>query len=135
MILRTWRPAVFQQTGPLSCFDCGCQSIALRELVAAVQKELGWEVSDVTLSCAHRAMRRARRKTSVSVEQEREDVVEARRKWAAEQLTFDPDQGKFVDEVWTETNVTRTLGVRPSRPSSAGDHRPAAVRNSRANAV
>lgn len=36
--------------------------IYLRELVAAAQAELGWEVSDVTLSRACRALRRTRKK-------------------------------------------------------------------------
>jgi transposase len=40
--------------------------IYLRELVAAAQSELGWEVSDVTLSRACRALRRTRKKRRVS---------------------------------------------------------------------
>lgn len=36
--------------------------IYLRELQAAAQEELGWEVSDVTLSRACRALRRTRKK-------------------------------------------------------------------------
>jgi transposase len=40
--------------------------IYLRELVAAAQAELGWEVSDVTLSRACRALRRTRKKRRVS---------------------------------------------------------------------
>ncbi len=39
--------------------------IYLRELVAAAQAELGWEVSDVTLSRACRALRRTRKKRRV----------------------------------------------------------------------
>jgi transposase len=39
--------------------------IYLRELVAAAQEELGWEVSDVTLSRACRALRRTRKKRRV----------------------------------------------------------------------
>jgi transposase len=39
--------------------------IYLRELVAAAQQELGWEVSDVTLSRACRALRRTRKKRPV----------------------------------------------------------------------
>src|SRR4029079_16702658 len=39
--------------------------IYLRELVAAAQTELGWEVSDVTLSRACRALRRTRKKRRV----------------------------------------------------------------------
>jgi len=39
--------------------------IYLRELQAAAQKELGWEVSDVTLSRACRALRRTRKKRRV----------------------------------------------------------------------
>jgi transposase len=40
--------------------------IYLRELVAAAQAELGWGVSDVTLSRACRALRRTRKKRRVS---------------------------------------------------------------------
>jgi hypothetical protein len=39
--------------------------IYLRELVAAARAELGWEVSDVTLSRACRALRRTRKKRRV----------------------------------------------------------------------
>ncbi len=39
--------------------------IYLRELQAAAQAELGWEVSDVTLSRALRALRRTRKKRRV----------------------------------------------------------------------
>jgi len=40
--------------------------IYLRELQAAAQEELGWEVSDVTLSRACRVLRRTRKKRRVS---------------------------------------------------------------------
>lgn len=40
--------------------------IYLRELVVAAREELGWEVSDVTLSRACRALRRTRKKRRVS---------------------------------------------------------------------
>lgn len=39
--------------------------IYLRELVAAAKEELGWEVSDVTLSRACRALQRTRKKRCV----------------------------------------------------------------------
>ena len=39
--------------------------IYLRELVVAAKEELGWEVSDVTLSRACRALRRTRKKRRV----------------------------------------------------------------------
>lgn len=39
--------------------------VYLRELVAAAEEELGWEVSDVTLSRACRALRRTRKKRRV----------------------------------------------------------------------
>lgn len=39
--------------------------IYLRELVVAAREELGWEVSDVTLSRACRALRRTRKKRRV----------------------------------------------------------------------
>lgn len=40
--------------------------IYLRELVVAAQAELGWQVSDITLSRACRALRRTRKKRRVS---------------------------------------------------------------------
>ena len=40
-------------------------AVYLRELQAAAQTELGWEVSDVTLSRACRALRRTRKKRRV----------------------------------------------------------------------
>jgi transposase len=40
--------------------------VYLRELQAAAQQELGWEVSDVTLSRACRVLRRTRKKRRVS---------------------------------------------------------------------
>jgi transposase len=52
----------------------------------------------------------AKKKTCVPLEQQREDVAEARRQWAAEQLKFDPDQVVFIDETWAKTNMTRTYG-------------------------
>ena len=39
--------------------------VYLRELVAAAKEELGWDVSDVTLSRACRALRRTRKKRRV----------------------------------------------------------------------
>jgi transposase len=52
----------------------------------------------------------AKKKTRLPLEQEREDVVEARRQWAAEQFDFDPDRVVFLDETWAKTNLTRTYG-------------------------
>lgn len=85
--------------------------IYLRELVAAAEDELDWEVSDITLSRACRALKRTRKKkTLLAAEQKREDVVEARRQWVAEQLTIVPDKVVFLDETWAKTNMTRTYG-------------------------
>ena len=75
--------------------------IYLRELQAAAKKELGWEVSDVTLSRACRELRRTRKtKTLVAAEQEREDVAEARRRWAADQRVF---------QAWVEQHLLKVL--------------------------
>jgi transposase len=52
----------------------------------------------------------AKKKTCVPLEQQREDVVEARRQWVAQQLKFDPDRVVFIDETWAKTNMTRTYG-------------------------
>jgi transposase len=53
------------------------------------------------------------KKTIFAVEQQREDVVEARRQWSATQLSIDPDQIVFIDETWAKTNMTRTYGRSP----------------------
>lgn len=55
----------------------------------------------------------AKKKTRVALERQREDVAEARRQWAAEQLSIDPDRVVFVDETWAKTNMTRTYGRSP----------------------
>jgi hypothetical protein len=53
---------------------------------------------------------RAKKKTCVPLEQQREDVVDALRQWAAEQLKIDPDRVVFIDETWAKTNMTRKCG-------------------------
>ena len=58
---KTWEPYA---TWLLSKLDAR-PDIYLRELVAAAREELGWEVSDVTLSRACRALRRTRKKRRV----------------------------------------------------------------------
>jgi len=55
----------------------------------------------------------AKKKTCPATEQGREDIVEARRQWAADQLDLDPDGVVFVDETWAKTNMTRTYGRSP----------------------
>ena len=52
----------------------------------------------------------AKKKTLIAVEQQREDVAEARREWTAGQLQIDPDCLVFLDETWAKTNMTRTYG-------------------------
>jgi len=60
-----------------------------------------------------RAASNSKKKTRPPAEQQREDVVEARRQWAAAQLNLDPDRVVFVDETWAKTNMTRTYGRSP----------------------
>jgi transposase len=60
-----------------------------------------------------RATPDTKKKTRVAFEQQREDVAEARRQWAAEQLLIDPDRVVFIDETWAKTNMTRTYGRSP----------------------
>ena len=55
----------------------------------------------------------AKKKTLLAIEQQREDVVEGRRQWAAAQLTIDPDRVVFLDETWAKTNLTRRYGRSP----------------------
>ena len=55
----------------------------------------------------------AKKKTRVAFEQHREDVVEARRQWAAEQFSIDPDRAVFIDETWAKTNMTCSYGRSP----------------------
>jgi hypothetical protein len=59
----------------------------------------------------------AKKKTLIAVEQDREDVILARRRWAAEQLKLDGERVVFIDETWAKTNMTRTYGrsLRGSR--------------------
>jgi transposase len=52
----------------------------------------------------------AKKKTLIAAEQDRPDVAEARRQWAATQLEIDPDRVVFLDETWAKTNMTRTYG-------------------------
>jgi transposase len=63
--------------------------------------------SEPSLPCAAAD---AKKKTRLPAEQQREDVAEARRQWAAEQLNIDPDQVVFIDETWAKTNMIRTYG-------------------------
>lgn len=49
----------------------------------------------------------------MAIEQQREDVAEARRQWAAAQLMIDPDRVVFLDETWAKTNLTRRYGRSP----------------------
>jgi transposase len=60
-----------------------------------------------------RAASNSKKKTRPPTEQQREDVVEARRQWAAAQLNLDPDRVVFIDETWAKTNMTRTYGRSP----------------------
>ena len=57
-----------------------------------------------------RAEADAKKKTLVPAEQSREDVVAARRQWAASQRAIDPERLVFIDETWAKTNMTRTWG-------------------------
>ena len=57
-----------------------------------------------------RAAPDAKKKTLIAAEQDRQDVAEARRQWAAGQLALDPDRVVFIDETWAKTNMTRTYG-------------------------
>jgi transposase len=52
----------------------------------------------------------AKKKTLIAAEQDRPDVAEARRQWAADQISIDPDRVVFLDETWAKTNMTRTYG-------------------------
>jgi transposase len=55
----------------------------------------------------------AKKKTLIAAEQDRPDVAAARRQWAGEQLSIDPDRVVFIDETWAKTNMTRTYGRSP----------------------
>ena len=46
----------------------------------------------------------------IAIEQDRQDVAEARRQWAADQLALNPERVVFIDETWAKTNMTRTYG-------------------------
>lgn len=55
----------------------------------------------------------SKKKTLVAAEQDRDDVVQARRQWREDQLRIDPDKVVFLDETWAKTNMTRTYGRCP----------------------
>lgn len=55
----------------------------------------------------------SKKKTLIPAEQQREDVLEARQTWVAEQAEIDPDHVVFIDETWAKTNMTRTYGRSP----------------------
>ena len=63
----------------------------------------------------------AKKKTLIAVEQDRDDVVEARRQWAADQFSIDPDRVVFIDETWAKTNMTRTYGRSSAGRAAAGE--------------
>jgi len=48
-----------------------------------------------------------------AAEQDREDIIEARRTWAELQPTLDPDRLVFLDETWATTAMTPTRGRSP----------------------
>ena len=60
-----------------------------------------------SLSCvgAH-----SKKKTLISQEIDRSDVVEKRFRWRAGQDQIDSDRLVFIDETWAKTNMTRTYG-------------------------
>lgn len=58
-------------------------------------------------------LRGREKETCPPAEQARDDVVEARRQWAAAQLDLDPYNVVLVDETWAKTNMTRTYGRSP----------------------
>lgn len=60
-----------------------------------------------------RARSIAKKKTLIAAEQDRDDVVEARRQWRNKQPLIDPDRLVFLDETWAKTNMTRTYGRSP----------------------
>jgi transposase len=48
-----------------------------------------------------------------AAEQDRPDVADARREWAAEQPSLDPAKLVFLDETWATTNMARRYGRAP----------------------
>ena len=48
-----------------------------------------------------------------AAEQDRPDVAEARRAWAAAQSSFDTSRLVFLDETWATTNMARRYGRAP----------------------
>ena len=47
------------------------------------------------------------------MEQDREDIAEARRAWAEARPKLDPSRLVFLDETWAVTNMARTRGRAP----------------------
>jgi transposase len=55
----------------------------------------------------------AQKKQVRAAEQDRPDVAEARREWAAMQPSLDPASLVFLDETWAATNMARRYGRAP----------------------
>src|ERR1700726_2065769 len=55
----------------------------------------------------------ASKKSLRAAEQQRADVVRARRRWMREQGMFDPARLVFIDETWTNTAMVRLRGRSP----------------------
>jgi DDE superfamily endonuclease len=63
----------------------------------------------------------AQKKQVRAAEQDRADVAEARRAWAAEQQpALDPAKLVFLDETWATTNMTRRYGRAPRGQRALG---------------
>ena len=54
-----------------------------------------------------------KKKSLHAAEQDRDDVVQARAAWRAEQPRLNPGKLVFIDETWVKTNMTRRYGRAP----------------------
>lgn len=82
----------------------------LDEIVAAMQREAIAGSRSAVWRFFDRHKITFKKKSVRAAEQERADVVRARRRWMREQGLFDPARLVFVDETATSTNMARLRG-------------------------
>lgn len=102
---KAWEPHVTWLLAKLderANFNCVGGSSPAKTGLGTFRRDAQSRLSDLA---AH-----AKKQTCVPLEQQREDIVEARRQWAAVQLEFDFDRVVFIDETLAKTNMTRSYG-------------------------
>ncbi|WP_076611132.1 IS630-like element ISAzs37 family transposase [Azospirillum sp. B510] len=84
--------------------------LTLEEIRAELNARHGVSVSLGTVWRFLKAQNLTLKKTLHAAEQQRDDVVEARRAFIRRQPALDPERLVFLDETWASTNMTRRHG-------------------------